>query len=86
MNYHFKIIEDTLERDTIIFAKIDCIFSMNFMTGEIQNIYTFKMPLKSQPQFFKTNDDQSIVIVSSNDDGLYIDMNKDLEVDIDEEY
>ena len=44
------------------------------------------MALKSQPQFFKTNDDQSIVIVSSNDDGLYIDMNKDLEVDIDEEY
>ena len=35
MNYHFKIIENSIERDTIIFAKIDCIFSMNFMTGEI---------------------------------------------------
>lgn len=31
MNFHFKNSKG-LDRDTIVFAKIDCIFSMNFIT------------------------------------------------------
>ena len=32
MKFHFKKKENTLEKDSIIFAKIDCIFELNFMT------------------------------------------------------
>lgn len=72
MNFHFQI-KNGIERDTIIFAKIDSIFSINFLTGEIKTVYKYKSELNVQPQFFKYNDDQSICLVSSNSDGLYID-------------
>jgi hypothetical protein len=42
--------------NTIIFAKKECIFEMNFDTKKVSTIYKFKSPLLSQPEFFCIND------------------------------
>ena len=44
MNFHFKN-QKGLDRDTVVFAKIDCIFSMNFITQQIIMIYSFNVKL-----------------------------------------
>tara|TARA_B110001450_G_scaffold143818_1_gene134555 strand:+ start:647 stop:916 length:270 start_codon:yes stop_codon:yes gene_type:complete len=41
---------------------------------------------KLQPQFFVTNDTQDIYIVSSQSDGLYINMKSGHEIDLDEAF
>jgi hypothetical protein len=56
MNFHFKN-QKGLDRDTVVFAKIDCVFSMNFITQQIIQIYKYKNPLYRQPQFFQTNEE-----------------------------
>ena len=40
MNFHF-VDEPGLKRSQLIFAKIDCIFQLNFMTEEIKVVYTY---------------------------------------------
>ena len=82
MNFHFKNSKG-LDRDTIIFAKIDCIFSINFITSQVIIIYEYREKLNAQPQFFKTNNDQTIMVVASPEDSIYIDLTKDHELDVD---
>jgi len=62
------------------------VFTLDFMTGELETIYKFKEPLRVQPQFFTTNDDQSIIIVSSEIDTIYVDIPNQNEIDLDSEY
>lgn len=85
MSFHFEF-KEGFERDTILFAKIDEIFKFNFVTQIHETIYKFKTPLKMQPQFFLPNDNQDIFIIASPDDGIYLNINEDAEVDIDNEY
>jgi hypothetical protein len=85
MNFHFKNSKG-LDRDTVVFAKIDSIFSMNFITSQIIMMYKFDVRLNRQPQFFQTNEDQTVLVVASPEDCLYIDLNKDMESDIDQMY
>jgi hypothetical protein len=56
MNFHFRL-EDSNVRTHLLFAKIDSIFELDFMTGEVNIVYKIQTPLKAQPQFFKMNDD-----------------------------
>jgi hypothetical protein len=70
----------------LIFTSKDGIFCFNFETNDISSIYDFKVKLKSQPLFFKANDEQSIFIVASVDDGIYVNLNQKKEVDIDFTY
>ena len=44
MVFHFKK-EKSKKRDTLIFAKIDCIFTLNFQTGETMVILKYDTPL-----------------------------------------
>ena len=85
MCFHFKNSKG-LDRDTIVFAKIDCIFSLNFITQQVIVIYKYGAVLNRQPQFFQTNLDQSILVVASPEDCLYINLNEEKEVDVDETY
>jgi len=41
MKFHFKIIPDSLERDSLLFAKMDRIFSLNFVNDTVTTIYKF---------------------------------------------
>lgn len=39
-----------------------------------------------QPQFFLPNDNQDIFVIASPDDGIYLNLHDEVEVDIDNEY
>lgn len=59
MDYHFKY-DDSMERDTIIFCKIDEIFELKFKVPEgeppvITTRHRFVTTLKRQPLFFQPN-------------------------------
>jgi hypothetical protein len=69
-----------------LFAKIDQIFCLNFVTSEITTVFKFKEQLKCQPQFFHPNEDQTIFVTASSADGVYINLKRNEEVDIDETY
>ena len=83
MNFHFKISDGPT--NTILFAKYDSIIELNFETHDVHTMYQFKYPLRRQPQFFKTNSDQSIFLLSSAEDGTYVDYLQKIEVDINDE-
>ena len=72
--------------DTIIFAKIDEIFEMNFETGDIKTVYKFKVPFTRQPEFFSMNDEQTVYVAASSSDGIYYNATTKNEVDLDELY
>ena len=86
MKFHFKKVPGQLEKDSILFAKIDCVFELNFVTGEHQVIYKFQNPLKRQPLFFEPNHDQKLFVIASPEDGIHLNMNSQYELDIDMEY
>ena len=54
--------------------------------NEIDTIYEFKNPLNRQPEFFQMNSEQTIMIIASSDDGIYKDMNKQVEIDLDDRF
>jgi hypothetical protein len=43
------------DRDSILFAKIDQLFTLNFNTGEVSMLYKFKQVFAMQPSFFSSN-------------------------------
>ena len=53
-------------------------------SGKRKTIYKFENPLEEQPNFGIFNDDQTKFIVTSALDILFVDMNTELEIDIDE--
>lgn len=71
MNFHFKQTSGVV-KNTLIFAKIDKIFELNFETEQLQVIHKFSAPLNRQPQFFKPNEHQKIFMISSPDDCMYL--------------
>jgi hypothetical protein len=83
MQYHFKKFESGKDPVSIIFAKPDCIFELNLETEVIEIILNFTTPLLIQPNFFQMNSDQSICVIASDSDGLYINLNKDEQIDLD---
>ena len=44
------------------------------------------MPLYRQPEFFQMNDDQTLMIISSAEDGVYVDMTNRQEIDLDDKF
>jgi len=72
MEFHFKHCSG--QPDTLIFTKVDQVFELNFETEQINTVYTFNTPFGKQPQFFMTNCDQSIYIVSNKEDTRHINL------------
>lgn len=64
MIFHFQKSEGR-DKHSILFAKIDQVFSLNFVTEEIQTIYKFEESLLLAPSFFQLNDNQSVFVVAS---------------------
>ena len=48
MDFHFQS-EVDIERDSVIFAKINMIFAFNFVLEKVVEIYRYKEPLETQP-------------------------------------
>lgn len=56
MQFYFKKASPGKEPDSLIFAKKDIIFEMNFNTEVITTLHTMAAFCKLQPQYFVTND------------------------------
>ena len=83
MNFFFKhgIRGD---HDSLVFAKFDCLFELNFMTESIDVIYKFETPFLNQPQSFVPNSKHEIFFISCQDDGRLINPGERIEYGIHE--
>lgn len=84
MKYHFKAHRPYC--DTLLFTKIDQIFQLNYMTEEVRTIYDFSAPFLRQPLFFTPNADQTIFLIASPEDAMYLNILSMSETDIDHAY
>jgi len=55
MEFYFKL--DDEEYNFILFAQKNRIIQFDTNSGNIEVLYDFNYPLKTQPNFFKINDD-----------------------------
>ena len=55
MQYLFKTPLQDEEVSTLIFAKKEIIFELNFLTEETKQIYKFSKPFTMQPSYFVSN-------------------------------
>ena len=74
------------KRDSCFFAMFDQIIEFNFEKESYLTYYQFKTPLTRQPQFFRMNTEQTIMVAATEQDAIYMDINAKKEVDLDEEY
>ena len=82
MQFYF-VNRTTKERDSILFAKIDQIFKLNFYTGVTEMVYKFQQTFQMQLVFFRSNVEQDVMIVASQEDCIYINTKNTVEVDVD---
>jgi hypothetical protein len=88
MQYTFKNYAQGSEPDSILFARADMIFELNYMTDEptTKILYEMETFCTLQPTFFRSNPSQTKFIIASSTDGLFIDIKKKREYDIDAKY
>ena len=86
MQYMFKNFNKGEDPTSIIFAKADMIFELNFAVepAEASTIYKMNQMCNLQPSFFQSNPSQTKFVLASQTDGLWIDVVNKKEVDLDE--
>lgn len=72
--FHFVDKKDSL-RSSLMFSNKTEVFILNLDSGDIQTMYKFKNPLNRQPANFDINEDQTVFVIASIDDGLFINTN-----------
>jgi hypothetical protein len=70
----------------LIFVKQDRVIKLNYDDATIDTIYEFENPLLRQPEFFQMNHKQDVMVISSQEDGIYKDMRNGTEIDLDEKF
>ena len=71
MNFYFKKPPLYHAFESVIFAKVDKIIEFNFVTGVITDKVIYKKALTMFPQIFLMNTYQNIMIIASEEDGIY---------------
>ena len=84
MQYYFKDFED--EPEELLFCKKTELFSLNIKTKAMRTIHRFSPALTEQPVFYSQNNDQTVHVLASAQDGIWYDEKTDHEVDLDELY
>lgn len=84
MQYMFKNPVPGEDYTTLIFAKKEIIFELNFITEESKEIYRLSKPFTIQPSYFVSNQTQDIFTVASFIDGFWVNLKQNNDVDIDE--
>tara|TARA_B110000285_G_scaffold41067_1_gene45083 strand:+ start:1872 stop:2258 length:387 start_codon:yes stop_codon:yes gene_type:complete len=59
---------------------------LNYDDATIDTLYEFENPLLRQPEFFQMNHKQDVMVISSQEDGIYKDMRNGTEIDLDEKF
>lgn len=70
--------------DELLFFDKTQVFSFNYKTEKQYSIYQMESPLEDTPNFGIFNTDQTIFIVTSSKDILYVDMRNGNEIDLDD--
>lgn len=83
MNFFFK--QSPGPKDTIIFTKVDKIFELNFETSELTVVHMFEKPFERQPLYFKPNEDQTIFLIASPDEGRHLHLSTKREIEFNTE-
>ena len=73
-DFHFFEM-DGKEPDRLVFCKACTIFSFDFITKKIKEIYKLQTPMTRQPLEFEPNEDQTIFMLASPEDGIHINLN-----------
>ena len=84
MQFYFKNTKGGKDPTEMIFAKQDQLMLINLDTEEVTTIVKFLVPLTRQPEFFTMNDDQTVSIVASLEDGIFYNHKTQEFVDLDE--
>jgi len=84
MQFYFKKAVNDSDLDALIFCKIDQIFEYNYDLDKVETIYEFEKDFVEQPEFFITNSDQTVFMMTSPIDALYYNKTTSKEIDIDE--
>ena len=71
MQFRFKATKHGRDPTHIYFAKEESIMELNFDTEETRELVQLQEPLSRQPEFFYMNDEQTVSIIASMDDGIY---------------
>ena len=86
MQFHFRNTKNGREFSTLIFAKYDRLLELDFINERVKEIVIFQVPLTRQPEFFLMNDDQTVSIIASHDDGIYYNHRNRKFVDLDQKF
>ena len=73
MSFHF-VNEKGLERSKIAFAKIDCVFTLDFTNEAVKVIHTYDKPLSNQPSHFEVDLEQTMFSVTNKQQSIVIDV------------
>ena len=71
MEFYFKQTKIDKEPNVLLFARQDSLLEYNFESEEAKLLCTFEVPLNRYPEFFLMNEDQTVSIIASVDDGIY---------------
>ena len=58
----------------------------NFRNDKLETLFDFENDLQRQPDFIVFDDSQQVAIIASTDDVLWVDIQNEVEVDIDDMY
>jgi len=81
-----RICFDQKAPDSLIFVDADLVLRYNFLTGKKEKIFDFICDFTEQPEFFIFNEDQTVCIITTDDDTLMLDFETRKEYDLDEEF
>ena len=80
MQFYFKT------EEILVFAKVDQVFEFHTKTLEVNTLKWYKNKISKQPEFFLLNDDQTSMVIASQDCAFYLNLPKNQFVDIDDLY
>ena len=77
---------DKESESTLVMIDTDKIMKYNYMLEKLEVLFKFKNSLDSQPDFFEFNEEQTVAILASSNDALWIDIKNQSELDVDENF
>jgi len=69
-----------------MFVKKKVIFELNYEKETIQILYKFSEPFSVQPNHFVSNEKQDVFVVASGNDGVWVNLVENCDVDLDEQF
>ena len=86
MQFLYKRTRRGVKPSNLIFTKKEYIFEMDYEEETVHIIYRFSEPFIEEPQHFVANENQDIFVAASENDGLWVNIQDNKDVDLDYTY